>query len=139
MNTTTRSVPAIPGAPRQGTGRLIVATVAAVLLGALVTAGIWAYTSSDAPRATVSTPFGLEVPVGVEATVSISGPIKTIYVVSSEEQAATLRVGLNEANQISGMTGGPLRLDAVIVLPADVPVIEMLLPGAADVVDLRNL
>jgi hypothetical protein len=139
MNITTRSNPPMPRAPGHVTGRLILAVVATVLLGALVTAGIWAYASSDTPRATVSTPVGLEVPAALEATVSISGAIKTIYVVSSEEHAAALLVGLNEANQISGLTGGPLRADAVIVLPADVPVTEMLLPGAADVVDLRNL
>lgn len=132
MNTMhSRTTTTLPGFAKHGTGRLILTTVgAAVLLGALVTVGLRAYTSSDGPSTTVSPP--------VEPKATVSAPSRTIFVVTSEEHAAAVWAGINEASQISGMTGGPLILSSVIVLPADVPMVEMLLPGAADVVDLRN-
>jgi len=146
MTTQTTSIAA--PAPRRGPGRALrigLALGAVVAIGAGV--GLWrAERGGDtADPATPPT-----TAVARPSTAASAEPVRTIYVVGSEEQAVAMQAALAEADAIGVQSGAAPRIDQVMVVPdaeadaffrmmaeQDALRAQLGLPGAT-VVDLRH-
>lgn len=120
MNIDTTSVPAANRATDHGARRLIVGGGALLLVGGLL-AGVWTYSSVDSAPAPVPAPAHA-APARSAATVgrssSTADRAHTVYIVSSEESATTIRAEIDETNAILAATSERPFLASVIVAPS---------------------
>ncbi|MCE7928611.1 MAG: hypothetical protein HUU14_00825 [Dehalococcoidia bacterium] len=121
MNTHVTPTPALPGAAGHlGRRTLFAALGGAVVLVAAFAAVVFARGGSEesppvaAPAAAALAVEAKSASLG-DIVVSPAPAARTIYVVSSEEQAASVSEGLAESNAILGALGEPPQLASVLV------------------------
>lgn len=121
---TNASVPSMSGSPRGRLGRnILVAAAGGVVLAAAVGGGLWVQSARhESASPVVHAPAVAGQPLGQSAAVNhVSGAYTphTIFIVGSEEQAATVSAALNDANLIRHGAGEPPLLDEVVVASTD--------------------
>lgn len=120
MNTHPTSHPSLPSAPRGfGHNALVGIIGGAFLLSFVVAAGLWVSSRGDssspaAPAVSSNAVSQASRSASTFATTNAGGG-HTVYIVRSEEQAATVMAGIDEANAIRALSGEPLLLDSVVV------------------------
>jgi len=111
------SRPKMPHVPHGFRGNTLVAVIGgAILLGGLVAAGLRVNTRSDSssPAASINAGSRPAQAAGLFASTSTGGG-HTVYIARSEQQAATVMTGIDEANAIRSLSGEPLLMESAVV------------------------
>jgi hypothetical protein len=112
------------GSPRGRLGRnILVAAAGSVILAAAAGGGLWARSdrhesSAPAVQAAAAVPPVSAGSLAIRATNGGYTP-HTVYIVGSEEQAASVLRGINDANVIRDSQNLPPLLDEVVVASSD--------------------
>lgn len=117
---TRTSIPSTSGSPHGRLGRKLFVTAAgSLVLAAIVGGGLWARSGNHAPASPAAqAPAVVQAPAtGALAVRASDGGYTphTVYIVGSEEQAASVWADINDANVIRNDLMLPPMLDEVVV------------------------
>ena len=122
MTVHTTSTPTLPTAPRRFGRNAVLATIGGTIVLAATVTGVLMVRSANrepvsAPVAVVAEPAFTSVVVSASSS---DGP-HTVYVVGTEEEAATIRTGLSEAVRIRATVGEMSlpEMESVVVASSD--------------------
>lgn len=118
-NTSAPSVSRSPGS-RLGRNALVAAIGASAVIGGTVFAtGLWTGADDSGPSPSAG---AVTSPAGSGITLSYAAAVLSphnVYIVGTEDQAATIAANLNEANAIRDRSSEPALLDEVLVARSD--------------------
>ncbi len=121
---TNTSVPSMSGSPRGRFGRnVLVGAAGSVVLAAAIGGGLWSRSDrNESASPAISAAAAVQPPSGPSLASSLATAgytPHTVYIVGSEEQAALVRAGINDANAIRSTANEPPLLDEVFVAGSD--------------------